>query len=121
MNPTDLCYTPATELAALIRTKKLSPVELTKAVLERIEKLNPKLNAFCTVTADDAMKAARAAEQAVMKGKKLGPDPRHSVLDQGPLVHEGRAHHGGVAHLRATACPTTTRPSCGDSRRPAGS
>ena len=73
MTPTDLCYTPATKLVPLIRSKKLSPVELMKAVLERIEKLNPKLNAFCTITADDAMKAARAAEQAVMKKKKLGP------------------------------------------------
>jgi hypothetical protein len=73
MTPTDLCYTPATKLIPLIRSRKLSPVELTKAVLERIEKLNPKLNAFCTITADDAMKAARAAEQAVMKKKKLGP------------------------------------------------
>ena len=41
MNPTDLCYTPATKLLPLIRSKKLSPVELTKAVLARIEKLNP--------------------------------------------------------------------------------
>ena len=73
MTPTDLCYTPATKLIPLIRARKLSPVELTKAVLERIERLNPRLNAFCTVTADEAMKAARAAEQAVMKRKKLGP------------------------------------------------
>jgi len=73
MNPTDLCYTPATKLIPLIRSKKLSPVELTRAVLERIEKLNPKLNAFCLVTAEAAMKAAREAEQAVMKRKKLGP------------------------------------------------
>ena len=48
----DLAFTPATELAALIRSKKLSPVELTRAVLDRIERLNPTLNAFCTVTGD---------------------------------------------------------------------
>jgi len=69
----DLAYTPATELAALIRSKKLSPVELTRSVLERIERLNPTLNAFCTVTADAALAAARAAEQAVMRGERLGP------------------------------------------------
>src|SRR3970282_106174 len=73
MSPTDLCYTPAAKLLPLIRSKKLSPVELTRAVLGRIERLNPKLNAFCTITADAAMKAAREAEQAVMKWKKLGP------------------------------------------------
>ncbi len=73
MTEADLCYTPATKLAALIRSRKLSPVELTRTVLERIERLNPRLNAFCTVTADSAMKGAREAEQAVMKKRKLGP------------------------------------------------
>jgi len=73
MSAADLAYTPATELAALIRSKKLSPVELTRSVLERIERLNPTLNAFCTVTADAALAAARAAEQAVMRGERLGP------------------------------------------------
>jgi len=73
MTEADLCYTPATKLAALIRAKKLSPVELTRTVLERIERLNPRLNAFCNVTADSAMKGAREAEQAVMKKRKLGP------------------------------------------------
>jgi aspartyl-tRNA(Asn)/glutamyl-tRNA(Gln) amidotransferase subunit A len=69
----ELAYTPATELAALIRTRKLSPVELTRATLERIERLNPTLNAFCTVTADAALAAARRAEHAVMQGGPLGP------------------------------------------------
>jgi aspartyl-tRNA(Asn)/glutamyl-tRNA(Gln) amidotransferase subunit A len=69
----DLAFTPATELVRLIRARKLSPVELTRAVLERIERLNPTLNAFCTVTADSALAAARRAEQAVMSGEPLGP------------------------------------------------
>ena len=42
-----LCWLPATELAALIRARKLSPVELTEALLARIERLNGKINAFC--------------------------------------------------------------------------
>jgi aspartyl-tRNA(Asn)/glutamyl-tRNA(Gln) amidotransferase subunit A len=69
----DLAFTPATELAGLIRARKLSPVELTRAVLDRIERLNPTLNAFCAVTADTALAAARRAEQAVMSGEPLGP------------------------------------------------
>jgi aspartyl-tRNA(Asn)/glutamyl-tRNA(Gln) amidotransferase subunit A len=73
MNATDLAYTPATELIPQIRSKALSPVELTRAVLERIEQVNPKINAFCAVTADAALTAARAAEDAVMKGGRLGP------------------------------------------------
>ncbi|HSB43093.1 MAG TPA: amidase [Methylomirabilota bacterium] len=73
MNATDLAYTPATELVPRIRSKALSPVELIRAVLARIEQANPKVNAFCTVTAEAALAAARAAEEAVMKGGRLGP------------------------------------------------
>jgi len=73
MNATELCFTPATELARAVREKRLSPVEITEAVLARIEALNPRLNAFCTLTAEPALAAARAAEQAVAAGKPLGP------------------------------------------------
>jgi aspartyl-tRNA(Asn)/glutamyl-tRNA(Gln) amidotransferase subunit A len=73
MNATDLCFTPATRLAEMIRTKALSPVELTRAVLDRIARLNPTLNAFCTLLPEQATEAARAAEGAVMKGGPLGP------------------------------------------------
>src|SRR2546425_424745 len=73
MTSTDLAFTPATELAGLIRAKKLSPVELTRAVLDRVERINPIVNAFCTVTADLALAAAREAERALMKGEARGP------------------------------------------------
>ena len=46
MSPEELCYLPATELAPLIRSKQVSPVEVCEAVLARIEALEPKLNAF---------------------------------------------------------------------------
>ena len=45
MNATDVCYTPATELSRLIRSKALSPVEVMEAVLTRIERINPVINA----------------------------------------------------------------------------
>ena len=54
MNKEDLCYMPATKLAQAIREKKLSPVEVVNTVLERIEALNPKLNAYVTLTAQSA-------------------------------------------------------------------
>ena len=73
MNPTDLCFTPATELSRLISAKKLSPVELCDAVLARLERLNPKLNAFLTVTADVARAQAKAAEARAMRGASLSP------------------------------------------------
>ncbi len=70
----DLCWLPASQMASAIKRRKLSPVEVMKAVLARIERLNPRLNAFVTLTADQALKDARAAERAVMKkGATLGP------------------------------------------------
>ena len=68
-----LFYMPATDLAAAIRTKQVSPVQVVNAVLARIEQLNPQLNAFCLVSADAAREAAQAAEQALMRGDTLGP------------------------------------------------
>ena len=65
--------TDALTLARQIRTKEISPVELVDAVLDRIETLQPTLNAFITVTADAARAAARRAEAAVMAGERLGP------------------------------------------------
>lgn len=73
MTNEDLSFTPATVLAEMIRAKQLSPVELLDATLARIDAINPIVNAFCTVTADLARDAARAAEQALMKGEPLGP------------------------------------------------
>lgn len=68
-----LAYTSASELAELIKAKKLSPVELVDFLLQRISKVNPKLNAYLTVTEEKARSAARVAEAEVMKGAKLPP------------------------------------------------
>ncbi|HMH17292.1 MAG TPA: amidase [Burkholderiales bacterium] len=62
----------AVELARLIRTKKASPVEVTEAHLAAIEKVNPAVNAFCTVAAEKALDWAREAERAVKKRARLG-------------------------------------------------
>lgn len=73
MNNDEICFLSAVDLAAAIRAKKLSPVEVTAAVLDRIQRLDPALNAFCTVVSDGAKAAAKAAEAAVMRGEPLGP------------------------------------------------
>jgi aspartyl-tRNA(Asn)/glutamyl-tRNA(Gln) amidotransferase subunit A len=74
MSHQDLCWLSATDLARAIKRKKVSPVEVTRAVLAQIEKLNPTLNAFVLTTAEQALKDARAAERAVMRqGTTLGP------------------------------------------------
>jgi len=65
----ELCWIPASELAGLIRRKKVSPVEVVRAALDRISRINPKLNAFVTLTADEALREARAAERALMRTK----------------------------------------------------
>jgi aspartyl-tRNA(Asn)/glutamyl-tRNA(Gln) amidotransferase subunit A len=61
------------ELAPRLRRKEISPVELTRACLDRIEKLNPALNAFITVTAESALAEARAAETEISNGGWRGP------------------------------------------------
>ncbi len=65
---TDLIWLPAAELAPMIAARQVSPVEVTEAVLARLEEVNPKVNAFVTVTADLAREQARAAEKQVMDG-----------------------------------------------------
>ena len=67
-----LCFLSAAELHARIARKEISPVEITQAVLDRAARLQPALNCFITLCADEAMAAAREAEQAVMAGKPLG-------------------------------------------------
>jgi aspartyl-tRNA(Asn)/glutamyl-tRNA(Gln) amidotransferase subunit A len=61
------------ELAPRLRRKEISPVELTRACLERIEKLNPMLNAFITVTAESALAEAQVAEIEIARGESRGP------------------------------------------------
>src|SRR5262245_25773859 len=72
MEKENLCYLPAVELASRIRRKDLSPVEVVRTVLERIEALEPKLNAFATLCADQAMEEARRAEAALVRGTAEG-------------------------------------------------
>jgi len=61
------------QLAPKVKSRKISPVDLTRAVLEQIEKLDPILNAYITVDTEGALKAARTAQRQIAKGKYLGP------------------------------------------------
>src|SRR5438128_4619181 len=69
----DLAFLSLTELSELIRTRKVSPVEVTRTILARIEKLNPALNAYITVTRDVAMKSAQEAESEIQQRRWRGP------------------------------------------------
>jgi aspartyl-tRNA(Asn)/glutamyl-tRNA(Gln) amidotransferase subunit A len=79
-NDTDLAFASIEEVARLLRKCKLSPVELTKILLARIERLNPKLNAFITVTPELALEQAKKAEAEL-----FAPRGRKGRRDRGPL------------------------------------
>jgi aspartyl-tRNA(Asn)/glutamyl-tRNA(Gln) amidotransferase subunit A len=86
----DLCFTSATRLAGMIARREVSPVEVTSAVLERAQRLQPILNIFAELHADRAMEAARAAEATVMRDEDLGP--LHGV----PITIKDNVAIGGV-------------------------
>ena len=67
----DLCSLTASELLEGFNKRTISPVEVTKAVLDRIEKLNPKLNAFCLVS-DEALDDAKQSEARWKSGQPKG-------------------------------------------------
>ena len=69
----DVLYLPIRDLGELLRTRKLSPVELTDSYLERSERLGPRLNAYASLTPELARRQARAAERDIMNGRYRGP------------------------------------------------
>ena len=73
MDNPEICRMSLIEMADAIKSKRLSPVEIMDAALYRIEELNPKVNAYCTLVAESARKQAIEAETAVIRGEELGP------------------------------------------------
>jgi aspartyl-tRNA(Asn)/glutamyl-tRNA(Gln) amidotransferase subunit A len=73
MNEHELVFVGAGTLARMIASKEISPVEVVRANLARIERAQPELNAFITVAAESALEQARLAEMAVMRSEPLGP------------------------------------------------
>jgi aspartyl-tRNA(Asn)/glutamyl-tRNA(Gln) amidotransferase subunit A len=69
----DLAYLSAARLAALVKERQVSPVELVRIYLERIDRFDSRLRAYITVLPEAALEAARKAEAAVMRGESLGP------------------------------------------------
>lgn len=108
----DIIRKDATKLAELIRTKEVSPVEVVKAHLERIETLNPEINAIVTI-AHDALEAARKAEAAVLANDELGPlhgvpfTAKDSFDTAGVLTQLGSPIFKG--RIPATDAPTVAR------------
>jgi aspartyl-tRNA(Asn)/glutamyl-tRNA(Gln) amidotransferase subunit A len=69
----DILYSSITELAAMLRAKRISPVELTESYLERLERIGPRLGAVAEVMREQALKEARRAEQEITRGRYRGP------------------------------------------------
>src|SRR6202035_5996900 len=69
----DLHFKPAYELAAMIRRRELKPSELMAATIERIEQINPKVNAFVALRSDQAMAEARALDDKIARKEEIGP------------------------------------------------
>ncbi len=95
----ELPYLTIAEAAALIKSKKLSPVELTEALLSRVDRLNPVLNAYITITADFAIAQAREAEAEIQKGDYKGPLHGIPLALKDLLCTEGILTTGATAAL----------------------
>jgi aspartyl-tRNA(Asn)/glutamyl-tRNA(Gln) amidotransferase subunit A len=124
---TDLCYLPATEALRLFRERGLSPVELMEAVIARAEAVEPTVNALCITYFDEALEAARTAEDAyVGRGEAPGPltglpvgikdempvagQPcsggslvhKDEIAEKSTVVAERILAAGGIVHARTT-------------------
>ena len=73
MDDVTLAFLPATDLRRLVRDREVSPVEVVEQTLRRIEQVNPVVNAYCTVAAEQSLAAARESEAAITRGETLGP------------------------------------------------
>src|ERR1700722_20257376 len=80
MTDTDLAFASIEEVALLYRKRKVSPLEVTKLMLARIDQLNPKVNGFITITAELALAQAKKAESEI-----FAPRGRKGHRDRGPL------------------------------------
>src|SRR5581483_6334625 len=102
----DIAYMPATEMLAAFRAKRLSPVEVASALLDRIDAVNPAVNAYCLVTPEMAMGAAQEAEAAYHRGEAVGAlsgvpvsikdlfDVQGLPTTKGSLLHKDRIASG---------------------------
>jgi aspartyl-tRNA(Asn)/glutamyl-tRNA(Gln) amidotransferase subunit A len=101
MTDADLAFASIEQIGKLFRKRKLSPVELTKLLLARIDQLNPKLNAYVTVTAELALAQAKKAEAEL-----FAPKSGKAYRDRGPL-------HGIPISLKDNICTKGIRTTAG--------
>ncbi len=86
----ELCFWPLSQLSEKIHQRQLSPLEVTQAYLDRIQRVDPQLNSFITLTAERALAEAREAEGQIVRGKYRGP--LHGI----PLAHKDLVATRGI-------------------------
>lgn len=96
----DTHYLGISELSALLRSGKLGSIELTRRMLERIERLNPKLNAYVTVAAEAALADVQAADRRRRAGRWLGPLDGVPAAIKDNIATKGLRTTGGSALYR---------------------
>ena len=110
-----------TEVAAAIRRRKVSSVEVTQALLARIEHWQPTLNAFVRVEAEDALAAAKAADRALARREAEGPAAWRAARPQGHVLLGGQARRLRLEDPRGLDRAGDRRPRSRGSRPPARS
>ena len=90
MSENELCFLRSTELAAKLRRREVSAVEVTEAHLKQIERVNPKVNAIVTLAPEQAMEAARKADERLVKGET--PGRLHGL----PVAHKDLVETKGI-------------------------
>ena len=104
---TDLAHLPVHALAAKLKSRSVSPVDLVVACLERIAKLDPKLHAFVEGYDSEARLAAEAADKAIRSGHAIGPLHGIPIALKDLIELEGRVAGGGSAAWRDRRCTRT--------------
>ncbi len=104
MNAEDLCYEPAHSLHERIVKKEISAREVVDAFLDRIDLLNPKLNAYTYLDAEGARKQADELRPGAPPKRTLRPPPRNPGLHKGPGRRRRDAPDDGVQALCRSRC-----------------
>jgi len=111
----ELCFLSITEAAALTQARKLSPVELDQAYLDRIAALDEQVNAFITLTRELALEQAQRAEQEIASGRYRGP--MHGI----PFRLKDLYATAGMCRRKSRQDSMTRAPFCWASSRPSNS
>ena len=99
MDQSNLPFLTVAELARLIESREVSPVEVTQAYLDRIDQLDFKFNAYLAISRREAMQAARDAEESIARGEYLGPMHGIPVAVKDQFWTKGTRSTGGTRIL----------------------